>query len=267
MKSTKKNSTSETGHSKNLTGLEKVIIQCISLDTIYNPSKEELQIPYLQQLHAEGRVILDQLIDAVSEEDIAINNRKIVFADLAPLATRIVNALAANGAKVETINDAKGIQRKIQGARASKPNESKGNTTESKTTTDASETPNENGASTDPKQRSSSQQSFDLKIEHFTRLLALTQRELTYNPNESELQIGALQNRLAQMREANTRVLYASSAAETIRQKRDTVFYDEETGICARAQQIKMYVKSAVGATSAVFKQINRIPFKMLRRK
>lgn len=267
MKSTRKKSTSETGHSKNVTSLEEMIIYCIGLDTAYNPSKQELQIAYLQQLHAEARTTLDQLIDAIAEEDIAINNRKILFADLAPFATRVVNALAANRASTETINDAKGIQRKISGLRASKPNESNGNTSKTETTANSSETPNKNDATTPSKGRSSSQQSFDFKIEHFTRLLSLTQREPTYNPNETDLQVGALQNKLMQMREANTRVIYASSVVEMTRRRRNTILYDEETGVCARAQHVKMYVKSVVGATSAVFKQINRIPFKVIRQK
>lgn len=263
----KKKSKSETGHAKTITSLEELIVNCIDLGALYNPSKEELQISFLQQLHAEGRMSLDQLIDMVSEEDIAINNRKILFADLTPFSTRVINALAANGASAQTVEDAKGILRKIRGLRAGKPEESNDTNSEAETTTDSSETPQDNGATTPSKSHSSSQQSFDLKIEHFARLVSLTQREPTYNPNEQELQVGALQNRLAQMREANTRVLYASSAAETARRRRDDILYDEKTGICTRAHQVKMYVKSALGAASAAFKKINRIPFKVIRKK
>ncbi|MBK7872892.1 MAG: hypothetical protein IPJ74_20585 [Saprospiraceae bacterium] len=262
---TVKKSNSEGGHAKNVANFEDVLVRCIGLSTVYNPSSPELQIGNLQQLLSEGRMALDRLIDALSEADIAINNRKILFNALSGLTTKVVNAIGANGVSAQTLEDARGIQRKITGARASKKNGNENTDAETETNKDTLESVEGNKETNNPQTRSSSQQSFDLKVEHFARLVALTQREPTFNPNESELQVPALQNKLAELREANTRAAYAISEVEAARRHRNHILYDKKTGICACAKKIKMYVKSAVGATNAIFKQINRIPFKVIK--
>lgn len=258
-------SNSEVGHAKNVANLEDIIVRCIGLGVVYNPSRPELQIANLQQLYNEARMTLDRLIDALSEENIAINNRKIFFKDLPSFTTRVVNSLAANGASAQTLENARGIQRKMSGARAGKKEESNSAGAETETPSETSEDAQENGSSGASQTRSSSQQSFDLKMEHFARLVSLVQREPTYHPNEFELQASALQNKLMELREANTRVTYASSEVEAARRNRNRILYDEEMGVCACAKKIKMYVKSAVGATNIIYKQINRISFRVIR--
>ena len=62
---TVKKSNSEGGHAKNVANFEDVLVRCIGLSTVYNPSSPELQIGNLQQLLSEGRMALDRLIDAL----------------------------------------------------------------------------------------------------------------------------------------------------------------------------------------------------------
>lgn len=254
----------EVGHAKNVANFEDLVARCISYGSIYNPFRPELQVAGLQQLLSEARMALDQLIDAVTTENNAINQRANLFKDLPSFVTRIVNALAAGGAKQKTLEDAKGIQRKITGKRASKKEENKEAAPEGEKTGSLSATAAENGVNASSKQRSSSQQSYDMKIEHFARLVSLLQNEPTYTPNELELQLSTLQNKLMELRSANTQVTNATAAAEAARRLRDRVLYHEESGLCVRAQQVKLYVKSIFGATSREFKELNRIKFRVI---
>ncbi|MBK9582213.1 MAG: hypothetical protein IPO48_10035 [Saprospiraceae bacterium] len=82
--------------------------------------------------------------------DNAINARRIAFEDIKPLATRVINALIASGAPKLTIDDAKGVNKKLQGSTSKK-------TATEMTTTDGTES---------PKGISTSQQSYDRLKDH-----------------------------------------------------------------------------------------------------
>ena len=44
-------STSETGHAKNIANFQDLISFCQGYGTLYNPTKESLKIPQLQELY------------------------------------------------------------------------------------------------------------------------------------------------------------------------------------------------------------------------
>ncbi|MBK7869161.1 MAG: hypothetical protein IPJ74_00055 [Saprospiraceae bacterium] len=260
-----KNSNSEKGHAKNAANFEDLLVRYKALGARYNPSRPELQFSYLQQVFSEARMALDQLIDAQTAESNAINNRKNVFKHLLPFVTRVINALAAHGTNKSTMEDARGIKRKLDGKRASKKEKSNGDATTTETTTATSETATENGTSTQVKEKSTSQRSYDLQVEHVARLVSLIQSLPNYQPNEPELQLAALQNLLQELRHANTMVTIAQANAEAARRNRYKVFYDETNGLVPLALQSKLYIKSIFGATSEEYKQISRISFRMIR--
>ncbi len=170
-------SNSEVGHAKNVASLEELIARCIHLGAMYNPASPELQVNGLQQLLTEARTSLDQLIDYQTRESNAVNQRRTLFKGLPSLVTRIVNALAASGANAQTLEDAKGIQRKITGKRSSKQATAETPEVEATAAEDAPAINGENGDATAAKTRSSSQQSYDQKIEHLARLVSLLQNE------------------------------------------------------------------------------------------
>lgn len=260
----KKKSKSETGHMKNLMNLEDLIARFMALGGRYNPSRPELQLGSLQQLQQKAQQVFERLTTASTFYDTATNARADLFDRLGPLTTRIVNILLASGVSAKTLEDAKGFQRKIQGARLNKKD------TESNTAsngTNAVETATngaENGEIAAEKKRSASRQSYDLKIDHFAKLTSLAQNEPTYQPNEPKLQVGALQDFLQQLRSANTNKTYADAEMEVARRERSRVFYHPETGLVARALQTKAYAKAALGSTSEDFKHIQRIKFRTI---
>lgn len=260
-----KRSNSEVGHAKNVANFEQLQLRCTGFGGLYNPSRPELQIGGLQQKLADARMCLDQVIVKNTAESNATKHRKILFDKLPFLVTRVVNGLAAGGAHPETIKDARAIQRKVRGTRASKKDEPETPPVEVAVAEDTSDMPVENGETNKSKSKSSSQQSFDLKLEHLARLISLLESDPTYMPNEQDLQVAALQMLLQEMRTANTLAMQATAEAEAARRHRKLVMYHEETGLVAVAKQVKMYIKAVFGANSSEYKDIRGISFRTIR--
>src|SRR5690606_33296018 len=172
-------STSEVGHAKNVANFEELIVNCQSFDTAYNPVNDLIKIPQLQSLYTEAQTAIDQAHTFRSTLIITTNQRQTEFSDLKPLATKIINALSASGADKLAVNDAKTINRKIQG----KPSTPKTNE-------------NEPGQETQ-RAVSTSQQSYDKQIDHLSSLVELLSQVPQYAPNEtrSEEHTSELQSR------------------------------------------------------------------------
>lgn len=258
-------STSETGHAKNVANYEDLIAFCKGYGAAYQPSNPEIQLSSLEQQLVEARNILQEVMDKNTAFNNAINTRAVLFEVLKPFATRLVNALAANGASKKTLEDARGIQRKIQGTRAGKKAKAPDSASTSDVSQDTASIEPQDGTVLTPKQVSTSQQSYDQQVEHFARLISLLQSELTYNPNEPELQVTTLQNQLQDLRTANTLVTQTYADVSNARLQRSQLLYLDEKNLCKRAQQVKMYVKSVFGATSLQYKQISGIAFRVIK--
>ncbi len=113
-------STSEVGHAKNVANFQDLIAFVNGYGANYNPSKTSLQLPQLQTLHTNAKNELTNVTAATTAYFNVVNARVEAFQDLRPLSTRLLNALAATDATSETVKDAEGFNRKIQGKRASK---------------------------------------------------------------------------------------------------------------------------------------------------
>lgn len=261
----KKKSKSETGHFKNLMNLEDLIARFTALGERYNPFRLELQLGSLQQLQQEAHAVMDRYTTASTYYDIATNTRADLFDRLGPLATSIVNTLIASGASAKTIEDAKGFQRKISGKRPPKKETATDTPSNEVNTEETTTNGAENTETATDRARSASHQSYDLKIDHFAKLVSLAQNESTYQPNESELQVIALQDFLQQLRTTNTNKTYADAEMEAVRSERWRVFYYPESGLVARALQAKAYAKAVLGSRSETYKNIQRIKFRVIR--
>ena len=246
-------STSETGHAKNIANFEDLISFCTGYGTSYNPSKESLTIAKLKELQTQAKDILQQTKITKTNFDNATNARQIAFNDLKPLATKIVNALAVSGASDLVIADAKIINRKIQGAKAN------GAKKEITTPTDP------NTPTPTDKTISTSQQSYDSIIDHFTKLLETITQESNYKPNENELKIDAIKARLENMKSTNTDLINAYTNWSNTRIQRNAILYSPLTGLVQTALEVKKYVKSVFGATSPQYKQVSGLVFNVIK--
>ena len=242
-------SISETGHAKNVANFEDLISFCKAYGITYNPSKEALKIANLTTQLADAQAILASVKTTQTAFNNATNKRIQAFKPLKPLGTKIINALDATDATTETVNDARTINRKLQGQRAeAKPKES--------TPTDTAATP-----PTD-KTISSSQQSYDQQIEHFAKLIELLSADSNYNPNETDLKVTTTQTKLAELKTTNSAVIEGYTNWSNSRIARNNSLYNPMTGLVNTALDVKKYVKSIFGATSPQYKQVSGLEFK-----
>ena len=110
----------ETGHAKIIANFEDLLSFCAAYGSKYQPTKMAITISALNTSLSEAQANLSAVYTANTAFMNATNKRIEAFEPLKRLATRIINALAATNASDALIDDAKGINRKIQGKRAAK---------------------------------------------------------------------------------------------------------------------------------------------------
>lgn len=237
----------ETGHAKNVATFEDLISFCTAYGATYNPSKAALKLAALNTQLVAANAALQSVKVAKTAYDNATNAREIAFKQIKPLATKIVNALAATDAAPQTVADARSSNNKIQGKRVK-----------------AVEKPSAEAlaAGAEPVRTASvSQQSFDKLIDNFAQLVATLSAEPKYLPNENELKVTALNTLLTDLRAKNTAVINANTAWSNTRIARDKALYDPATGLFDIAQAVKVYVKSVYGTKSPQLKQVSALRF------
>ena len=243
--------TNETGHAINVAHLQDLKTICTSYGTQYNPGKASITIAALDQLHQNARTALQGVSDNVATYNIAINARRQIFDGLKPLATRIINYLQITDASDATIHDAKGFNRKIQGARAAKV---------------ITALPDPNSTTVpDNKTVSTSQQSYSQQVEHLNNLISLLAAESSYTPNEPELQVATLTDLVDSMHDTNLNVSTAYADISAARIARNEVLYNPNTGLYITALEVKKYIKAIFGALSPQYKQVGNITFKEVK--
>ena len=236
-------STSETGHAKIAANFQDIIEFVTAYGTTYNPSKNSLKLPQLNALQANADTILADVIAKNTNYNNKVSERINAFAGLKALATRLVNALQTTEATLETINNAKTLNRKMQGKKSS--------------ALPAPHNPN----SPVPSSISSCQQSYDQLIQHLAGILAILETEPSYSPNEDELKITTIQAKIANLKAKNTAVAASYASVSIARIERNETFYTSPTSLTETASEIKMYLKSVFGASGPKYLQVSGIDF------
>lgn len=241
----------ETGFTKNVANFQQLISFCTAYGVKYTPSKDNLILMNLNLKHNEAEVGIQSVKIAKTALDNAINDRLALFKPMKKLATRIISALKVSGASPEKIKDAQGMYRKIQGGRAARMKTAVNGTAE--------------GEAIEKKNISVSQQGYDMQISHFEHLIHILNSEVNYNPNENDLKVSSLSTYRSELQQATARVMTAFTAAVNARNRRDTVLFDKNTGLCKVAQDVKEYVRSIYGSGSPEHLQVRSINFSAKR--
>lgn len=240
-------SQSETGHAKNVANLYSLISFVGGYGTAYNPNKPTLQPAVLSAKHLASDNAVKAVNTGVQPHTAAVNARQAAFAPLTKLSTRIINALDVAVDDDAIVKDARTIVNKLMGNRRTpKPIDPISGTSTA---------------------YSASQRSFDMRIDHFHKLVQLVKATPAYSPNETELQVTTLETQHAALEAANNAVKDAYTVITNARDQRDTELYTSPTGLVDVAADVKKYVKSVFGADSTQFKQISGIQFKRLNKK
>ena len=257
-------STSETGYAKNIADYSKLIIDIQSFGATYNPYANEIKIAALQTQESAIATSVNTLHTSEPIYREAVNNREIPFLSLSKYSTRISRALKASGATAQEIKDVDNLKKKIQGIRINPVKKStaanKINATPSATTADSSVTPETNLILI---QHSTSQMSYEYRVENFKKLIALLSIIPKYNPNETDLKIAALNTFASSLDSLNKGVNTAFAPFAKARIGRDTLLYAPITGAHDLVQQVKSYVISVYGDNSPQYKLISGIYIKM----
>ncbi len=235
-------STSETGHAKNVANFSTLISFCVGYGGAYKPAKEIIKVTSLETLRDNAKNSISEVSNLLTTFNLAVNEREAAFKPLSKLITRIINSLDSSDAPKETLADAQTIANKLKGIRAK-----------------AIPPPPAEGEP--EKTISASQMGFDNRLANLEKLVQLLAATPQYAPNETDLQTGTLTTLLETLTAKNKAVTDSFTPLSTSRLSRNTLLYQEETGLYDVAGEVKKYVKSAFSATSPQFQQISAIKF------
>lgn len=241
-------STSEQGHNRNAANFDKLITHCISYGTAYNPSKAALKIAALQAQATAARNSLTAINTLTPAYKNAVAARVVAFKPLDKLVTRLGNALKASDTTAEVNDAAKTIIRKLQGRRATP----KKTDEEKKTAADAGNEITE---------ISTSQLSYDNRLDNLDKLIKMLASIPQYAPNEAELKTAALTTLYNDLKAKNTAVTTAEIPLNNARISRNNLLYKDTVGLVDTAASIKTYVKSIYNASSPQYKAISKLTF------
>ena len=234
-------STSETGHAKNVANLQKLTEQ-VTVYTLYNPPVDNLKVAVLQTLYATASAKLNEVEDKRNANKNAITVRQSAFENLKSTATKIINHLEILGLPSGTIDQAKSLNRVIQGG-------------QKKTVT-----PPEEGKEATATV-STSRQSYTQMADNFGILLQLFGTIPTYNPNEDDLKLTNLETYKNSLVSSTQSVDQTEAELNNKLIERDQLLYADGTGLYSIAQNVKKYVKSLYGANSPEYTNVSAIKF------
>ena len=239
------NSNSETGHYKNVANLNALKVFAEGLGTEYTPQKDTLKIPNLTMLVDEATVLHNAVRDQINTVTLGVDSRQLVFENVKPLCTKVINTMGSTNVLPKTIEDAKFINAKIQGFRIKKKT--------------AAENPEEEN-----KSNSVSRQSYDSIYENFKSLNNLIQQDSNYSPAETDVNIAGLTTKENEMLVANQNITSLTNDLSNKRILRNNRFYVGDESLIAVASGVKKYIRGKYGVSSPQFAQIKNLIFKDL---
>ena len=234
-------STSEVGHAKNVANLQKLTEQ-VTVYTLYNPPVDNIKVANLQTLYTTASTKLNEVEEKRNANKNAITLRQSAFENLKSTCTKIINHLEILGLPQGTIDQAKSLNRLIQGG-------------QKKSTTPPEEEKKE------PKTVSTSRQSYTQQADNFGILLQLLSTIPTYNPNEGDLKLTNLETYKNSLVSSTQAVDQTEAELNNKLIERDNILYADGTGLYSIVQNVKKYVKSLYGATSPEYANVSSIEF------
>lgn len=235
---------SESGDQKVLGNLRK-LIDFVSADPNYNPSNPTITKTGLQDLLTASQAAVVDIGAKSAPHKLAVNECQTEFEGLPGIVRGSKNMAKASGAHEKIQQDLDTFARKVVGTRKSAKVKDDPNTPE-----------NEAAAN-----HSASQLSRENQIGNFENYVALLSTIVTYNPNEADLKISALQAKIASLRAKHEAVNAAFVPLSQARGKRDQLLYLNADCVVNTALLVKAYVKAAFGTQSQLYKSIKGLEF------
>jgi hypothetical protein len=244
-------SSTETGHAKNVAHFDELISSAMGYGPIYYPSRASLKLEALQSLSALVKDAIGGVNSAYPVYSNAVAAREAAFTPLSKLVTRALNSIKATDTLSHVDDNAKTFARKIQGRRATP----KMTEAQKKEATEAGK---------EVFEISSSQMSYDSRLENFDKFIKLLASVPQYTPNEEDLKITSLTSLYNDLKAKNIAVVNATIPLTNARLLRNELLYKPNTGLVDLAIDTKTYIKSIFGATSPQYKQVSKLEFSTL---
>lgn len=238
----------KTNHEKQVAAWGKLLGICNAHGPKYNPNKDSVKVTAMKALLTSARESLKAADTAENALILAINNRQQVFNILPMLGTRIINALGATDATPELKADANKFRLRFRYPAADRS---------------ATQAPGDQGeiSSIDSSRGPISHLDFESKMKNLKSLIMLLASELSYQPNEADIQVAALNELQESLTERHLAVTQAELVLKNARIARTNILFSE-SGIHGRAELVKKYALSAFGSKSPDFKFIKSIRFR-----
>lgn len=241
--------TFESGHAKNVANMDELISFVEGYGKDFNPSREALKADSLKLVSKNGKTSIDAVNALLPAYTRAIAAREAAFLPLSKLITRIMNSVKSIASKDHIYENALTYSRKIQGKRATAKR------TQEQIEADAA-------AGKELNEKSTSQMSYDNRLDHLDKFIRYLTTVKEYAPNEADLKVTSLSALYSDLMLKNSAVITAATPLSNARISRDTVLYKEGTGLVEIALSTKAYIKSVFGPSSPQYKQVSKLTFK-----
>lgn len=241
-------SISETGYAKIVANLGEIISTAEGIGTTYDPFEPRIKVPALKAVHVSATNAINAVRAIFPAYTTAVGERELAFLPLNRLVTRITSSLKACGASAPVCESAMTLARKIKGTR-----------TAQKLTEEEKKIVAEQGV--EIARSSSSQMSYDSRLDNLNGLIKLLKGTDKYAPNEADLKTENLEAMYEDLKAKNNAVIATNTPLSLARVSRNEILYKPETGLVDAALLAKAYIKSIYGTTNPVYKRISGLTF------
>lgn len=241
-------SNSEKGHAKNVANFKDLITYSTGFGGKYNPSRKELGLPALTNMHTDAEAVLNTLNDAMPPYNSAVAAKDEAFKPFNKLITKVYNSFSSCGALKGEVDNVFTLAKKLKG-QATKTEKAK----------------EAEAAGKDP--ISQAQLSMDMRLENFDKFIKILAAAPKYKPNETELQVASLKALQSQLKALSEAIVAASGPVIAARSSRNALLYTDETGLVDIGNDAKKYIRSVFTADSLEYKKIAALKFTKPRKK
>lgn len=240
----------ESGHAKNLESFGKLIAASETFDQAKLDPPAELAIAALNQTRSTGADLLQAVGNLRADWRTVALDRAVEVDSFESVASQAVGQLAGRGADKETVKDARGYVRKLQGKSLT-----------------IKKTGDPNAPDVDESEQgiSKSQQSSAAKLAVFNELIDFLEAQAEYaQVKQSGLTVVDLRSLAASAQAKHDSSIAAAVSLASKRGERNEFFYlAPKTNMIDRALQFKELVKGAFGGAGSVeYKLVKPIAFK-----
>ena len=242
----------ETGHVTTVSNFNE-LIKIVKLHAgKYQPSNPALSITNLESIATEAQQAIKEINNLSPQYTIPAANRELAFKPMSKLCTRVINSLKVSGANEGVVDGAVSINRKIQGERAT-----------AKITEEEKLALKEQGK--EVVEISSSQLSYDNRLNNFDKLIKYLANVTEYAPNEDDLKVASLKDVFTSLEEKNNAAKEIGEPLTNARIARNKILYTPKTGLVDTALDVKKYILSVFGTGTPEYKQVSKLAFRNIK--